>query len=71
MGRQVTLMSIRKYERSLFVLCECNKVQELPLDESEVIRVTGKPKNIAEGKCDRCGREIIVYALLWMGTHQK
>ena len=55
-----------KYERSLFVLCKCNVVNELPLDESEVIRITGKPKNIAEGKCRKCGKNIVVYASVWI-----
>lgn len=59
-------MATNKYERSVFVLCKCNKVVELPTDESEPLRVTGRPKNLAEGKCDRCGQEIIVYASIWM-----
>ena len=33
-----------KYERSIFVRCNCGKIEELPLDESDVIKITGRPK---------------------------
>ncbi len=62
-------MTSNKYERSVFVLCKCNKVVELPTDESEPLRVTSRPKTLAKGKCDKCGQEIIVYATISMPTY--
>lgn len=56
----------QKYERSLFVKCNCDSVEELPTDESEPIKITGKPKNIAEGICSVCGKRIVVYASIWI-----
>lgn len=58
---------MNKYERSVFVECKCKTANEFLLDESESIKITGRPKNIAEGICSNCGREIIVYASLWIG----
>ncbi len=56
----------RKYERSIFVKCNCGSVEELPTDESEPIKITGKSKNIAEGSCTVCKKKIVVYALIWI-----
>ena len=56
----------QKYERSLFVRCNCGIVEELPTDEAEPIKITGKPKNIAEGICSYCKKKIIVYASIWI-----
>lgn len=59
-------MSLNKYERSVFVECSCKTVNELPLDEGDVLRITGRPKDLAEGKCSNCGKEIVVYASIWI-----
>lgn len=56
----------QKYERSLFVKCNCETIEELPTDETEPIRITGRPKNIAEGFCSRCGKKIVVYVSIWI-----
>lgn len=57
-----------KYERSVFVKCDCYQINELPLDESEALQITGSPKNLAEGRCQRCGKKIVVYASIWIGN---
>lgn len=56
----------RFYERSVFVRCRCQTINELPLDESEPIEITGRPKNIAEDNCSKCGERNIVYASVWI-----
>ncbi|MFA4870948.1 MAG: hypothetical protein WC623_22305 [Pedobacter sp.] len=58
---------LTKYERGIFVECSCKSIEELPLDESQPIRITGRPKNIAEGNCSQCKKRIIVYASIWIG----
>jgi len=57
---------MNNYERSVFVECSCKKINELPLDESDAIRITGRPKNIAEGKCSKCNKRIVVYASVYI-----
>ena len=61
---------LTKYERGVFVQCSCLSIQELPLDESQPIQITGRPKNLAEGTCSKCGRKIIVFASLWIGENK-
>lgn len=56
-----------KIERSIFVKCECKSIEEIPIDESEPIKITGNPKNIGEKICSRCGKQIILYASIWIG----
>ena len=58
-----------EYERSVIVKCSCGITLELPLDESEPIEITGKPKNIAERKCTNCGKQIILYGSLWIKSY--
>ena len=53
---------MNKYERSLFVKCSCGTVNELPTDEGTPLEITGRPKNLVEGKCSSCGKEIIVFS---------
>jgi len=55
-----------KYERSLFVECSCGTINELPTDEGIPLEIAGLPINLAEGKCSKCGKEIIVYASIWI-----
>lgn len=53
-----------KYERGIFVKCTCGSIEELPLDEAQALRVTGRPKLIAEGTCSKCSRKISAFATL-------
>jgi len=50
---------------SIFVECPCKNIIELPTDESDVIKITGRPKCIASGNCSKCGHKIVIYTTIW------